>query len=292
VDLSVFSHALRNAGFDMTVAHLRMLTISRQTSTSRPGGVAVSSARTPSWIRAGRFFLTRAAPLSALLHVLATGSVHPQQSIDQRDALSGQGADTVSPADSTSTEERLRAAIRTSPDDPSAHAGFADFLLQEGRHAEAHTAYAEAVRLDPRNPGYRYRLASTALALERYAEAESQFAWGAQLDPTDPAMQVGLGEATLARGHPELAAPHFREAIELSDSATAVRAQAEALLLRATRASSDLSGQGWPGVVRRSVLYAAIAAMSVAGLALAVPIAEALLLVMVMAPVSALRRKS
>jgi tetratricopeptide (TPR) repeat protein len=102
-----------------------------------------------------------------------------------------------------STEPVLRAALRTQPDDATAHFLLGSLLLSAGRTDDAIAEWQEARRLDPKRPVLHRNLGLTLLhARGDAAGALALFQEGLGVDRTNVALYVGADQTLSLLGRP------------------------------------------------------------------------------------------
>lgn len=110
------------------------------------------------------------------------------------------------------------------------HAGEADRLCAQGRHAEAVRAYGEAIGADPGNARLHSLRGHALRELGRHQEALDDYTRAAELDGGSAAAHCDAADMLMALGRPEGALARARRAVELSPkSARAHRTMGEAL---------------------------------------------------------------
>lgn len=97
-------------------------------------------------------------------------------------------------------EPLFRAALVADPSDPRIPGRFGEWLLAQGRPADAVAPLRRAADLQPRSRGYRANLGLALLATGRPAEAEPLFLSVLEDDPSHSDALFGAAECALARG--------------------------------------------------------------------------------------------
>lgn len=188
-------------------------------------------------------------------------------------------------------EARLQAAIRVNPNLASLHASLGELYRSQARLPEAREAFGQAVRLEPMNPAFRAQLGRTHLALDEFTEAEINFSWGTELAPQDPEMHAGLGEALIGLGRGADAIVVLERAAGLDPG----NAEVERLLALA-RSGADEAEAGAPAasaiglIVRAMTVFFGIL-LTIAGLGLLLPVASAVVVLVLLLPRALLQRR-
>ncbi len=112
--------------------------------------------------------------------------------------------------------ERLRHAIRRSPQDPALYYELGSLLLAQGRSEDALENYRQALSLAPGHPQILLQIGNTFAAMGQYQEAIGQFQASLKADSTDAATHFNLGNALRELGRPEQAANAYRAALRLN----------------------------------------------------------------------------
>jgi DNA-binding winged helix-turn-helix (wHTH) protein/tetratricopeptide (TPR) repeat protein/TolB-like protein len=113
-------------------------------------------------------------------------------------------------------EESFRLAIRSNPNDASAHIWFAFFLGSSGRAEEAEAEIAAAQRLDPRSLEIQLQTCGTYYLLSRFETALGSCGALLELDPGFWLAHSLLGRTLEQLDRREEALEHFRQASELA----------------------------------------------------------------------------
>ncbi len=95
-------------------------------------------------------------------------------------------------------------------------------LRESGRFEEALICYQEAAQTVPESPYVHHDLGVTLMELVRLADARTELEQAVELDPAFAAAHSTLASTLMAQGWVELAAKHYRTAIDLSSEPGAV----------------------------------------------------------------------
>lgn len=167
-------------------------------------------------------------------------------------------------------EQQLRAALQLTPEDADLHARLAAALLEQGRPQEALAVYREAVRLAPGTVEYRRSLAEAALAVGEWQQAEAEFRAAIRLDPGEAALFSGLGEALRMQERRDEALTAYREALRRDPANVRLRQ-----LLTDLEATRSRGRDGGISLLQRALTVLAAVPLTLAGLALILPCAAA-----------------
>jgi len=127
---------------------------------------------------------------------------------------------------------RRQEVLRARPDDPAAHAGVAEVLLDLGRADEALPEAQRAVELPPADVGRQTLLGFALLRAGRPAEARDAFAQAAKAQPAEARPQLGLGLVALGQRDSRPAVALLQRAAELAPTDPAPQAYLAAAGLR------------------------------------------------------------
>lgn len=227
--------------------------------------------------------IVRAALLLCLLGAPAPAAAQ------QPDAPAG----PVAQDDWGDRERRLRAAIRLNPREAAFHASLGEALARQGRFAEAVEAYHEAVVFAPRVIEYRVAYAGVLERAGRHVDAETQLRAAIRLEPRRAAVHAALAEFLARQGRIDDAASAFERAADLDPARAEYRDLARAARRTARWSWLDApAAEGGAAVTTRVLRALAAGILTLAGLALLLPLLGAIFLVLVAAPLALLRGRS
>jgi tetratricopeptide (TPR) repeat protein len=121
-------------------------------------------------------------------------------------------------------EAEFRTALTIVADDPDAHAGLADVLLDANQMAAATEEYRCALALRPANAMAHGNLALALMRQGLAADALAEFQLAAQAAPSDPRAHQNLATALMSLQRPDEAIAEYRRAIALRDGNAAAQA--------------------------------------------------------------------
>ena len=102
-----------------------------------------------------------------------------------------------------------------SPNDAGAHGNLGIVLQEQGRHADAESAFEKAAALEPANPEAHFNLANALLALGQEEAAKASLHKALELRPDYAEAHGNLGNLFLGQGEHEPAMAAFRRAVPL-----------------------------------------------------------------------------
>jgi tetratricopeptide (TPR) repeat protein len=105
-------------------------------------------------------------------------------------------------------------ALRSRPDDPTAHFNLGNFHLDRGDLEQAVASYETALRIEPRDLKARVNVATALAGLGRTAEAEAALRQAVGIDPGSAAAHFNLGLLLAETGRPEEAEAAFRASLK------------------------------------------------------------------------------
>lgn len=109
-------------------------------------------------------------------------------------------------------EAAFREAIRIQPSYADAHGNLANLLSGTGAVREALYHFEIALKLRPNDAATRYNYAVALGRAHRYDEAQRELEQTLQADPQFADAHELLGDLLMAKGQPQAAQAHYREA--------------------------------------------------------------------------------
>lgn len=235
--------------------------------------------------RTGRCRAARAIPLALCLLAGPAGAAAQEPEVPAPAA--------VVVDDWADRERRLRAAIRLNPREAAFHASLGEALARQGRLLEAVGAYQEAVVNAPRVIDYRTSYAAALERAGRADEAGTQLRAAIRLEPRRADLHAALGELLTRHGRPDAAADAYERAADLAPDRPEYRDLARASRRTARWSWIDApAADGGAEIATRVLRALAAGILTLAGLALLLPLLGAIFLVLVATPIALLRGRS